>query len=161
MIMIDNEENRARMREIGPRVLNITDGMIYRDELVTDEEDRPVGFRFPFNIRTDEYIEVPTINPYLRKQYLQTLSYTWWDMAQYGITIDICPDKFIYCFNPVDDFFARMYSHQVSLLLQEKDVPEAKGFPSAEIAFFQYAREATPALLREWCQEKGIELIQE
>ena len=58
MIMIDNEENRARMREIGPRVLNITDGMIYRDELVTDEEDRPVGFRFPFNIHTDEYLSL-------------------------------------------------------------------------------------------------------
>ena len=161
MIMIDNEGNREKMLWTTHRVLNIMNGVIYGDDLITDEEGIPSGIKFSMNIHTDEYIEVPTIEPYLRKQYLQTLSYTWWDMAQYGITINISPDKFIYCSNPNDCFFSEMYSHQVSLLLQEKDVPEAKGFPSAEIAFFQYAREATPALRREWCQEKGIELIQE
>lgn len=105
-----------------------------------------------------EYLEVPNMQPYLRSVYLKRLPYTQEDLRAYNIDENEQFPKWIFSGDQELVRHGDLFESRCHCLFEEVDLFPNNKDANIENWFWKFAKEELPGLIREWCQERNIEI---
>ena len=106
------------------------------------------------------YLEVPNMQPYLRSLYLKKLPYAQENLRKYSIDKNEQLPKWIFMGDR--ELHQRGYRFEDRCHCLFEEVPPFPDDRNADIesGFWKFAKAELPALIRKWCQEMKIAIIE-